>query len=206
MFELYEPVLVGIRYLWSLLLPRWWLFTFSLGIILTGWNFWHIRTNSLSQVRAEPKSSAVLTIVQPDDQIVVDVSGAVLHPGMYQLNKSARIGQAISRAGGFRPGVDDRSVAKNINLAQKLQDEDKIYIPFESDSASAQSVADRPVTSSIISINSATAAQLESLDGIGEKRAAGIISGRPYQQLRQLVERDILSESVFAQIAAEIGL
>ncbi|OGJ15589.1 MAG: hypothetical protein A2632_00130 [Candidatus Pacebacteria bacterium RIFCSPHIGHO2_01_FULL_46_16] len=204
MFELYEPLLVGLRQLWKVVAPRWWLLTLCLGIGLSGWNLWASRFSSFGQVQAEPTPAATLTIVEPNDQIVVDVAGAVLHPGMYQLDRDARIGQAISRAGGFHPGVDDRVVAQTINLAEKLQDEDKVYVPFESDMAVTRT--QQPAASGSLSINSATATQLQTLDGIGEKRAADIIAGRPYQQLSELVERNILSTSLFEQLQGDITL
>ena len=206
MFELYEPLLVGARQLWSIVLPRWWLGTLALGVCLTGWNIWQGQILA-APVQAEPQNSATLTIVEPNDQIVVDVAGAVVHPGMYQLDSGARIGQAITRAGGYRTGVDDRSVAQKINLAQKLQDEDKIYIPFESDASIVAAKAQLAVPESkSISLNSASQTELESLTGIGEIRAQEIIAGRPYSNLNDLVERNIVSSTIFEQLKAHISL
>jgi len=173
---------------------------------LSGWSVWQGQI-SPAQVQAEPQDLAPLTIVEPDDQIVVDVSGAVVQPGMYQLDKGARIGQAITRAGGYRLGVDDRSVAQEINLAKKLQDEDKIYIPFESDAIITVAKAQLDgAASSSVSLNSATQAELETLAGIGEVRAKDIIAGRPYSQLSDLVEQKILSNTVFEQLQDQISL
>ena len=179
-----------------------------LGLGLSFWNLGQLQPGSPEQVQAEPEGMATLTIVEPTDQIVVDVSGAVEHPGMYQLEKDARIGQAITRAGGFRAGVDDRVVAQTINLAQKLQDEDKIYVPFESDAVMAAAIT-RLSGGSVegrISVNSASVSELESLEGIGEKRAQDLIAGRPYSSLSELVERKILSNTVFEQLKEHISL
>lgn len=207
MFDLYEPLLVVARHLWRFIAPRWWLATLCLGLGLSGWNLWQMGAGTLEQVQAEPESTATLTIVEPSDQIIVDVSGAVEYPGMYQLDKDARIGQAITRAGGFRTGVDDRSVAQKINLAQKLQDEDKIYIPFESDAviAAALTRLAAPVSGKI-SLNTASASELETLAGIGEKRAQDIIAGRPYSGLDDVVERNVISKTVFEQLKDQISL
>ncbi|NCN06587.1 MAG: hypothetical protein GW946_01940 [Candidatus Pacebacteria bacterium] len=204
MFELYEPLLVSARQLWRFIRVRLWLATLVTGIFVSGLSLWQFREVGQSQIQAE-QGTTIVEIIQPSDQIVVDVSGAVLHPGMYQLDAGSRIGQAITRAGGFRIGVDDRAVAQRINLAQKLKDEDKVYVPFVSD-AEVISTTTEPTTSDTISINTATTAQLESLAGIGQKRATDIIAGRPYQQLQEVVDRGVLSKTVFEQIKQQLTL
>ena len=61
----------------------------------------------------------------------VDISGALKHPGVFCLDEGARVIDAVTKAGGFSPDVAYRFVARKINLAQKLVDNQKIYIPFE---------------------------------------------------------------------------
>jgi len=137
--------------------------------------------------------------------IQVDVAGAVAKPGLYQLNFSDRVAQAIAAAGGFTGQADKLFVAKQLNLAQILTDEEKIYIPFagEFKSVSEETNSSIPVATSnsqLVSINNASLDELDSLPSIGEKRAQDIITGRPYQKLEQLVEQDILTEGIFTQI------
>ena len=80
-----------------------------------------------------------------------------------------------------------------------------MYVPFVSD-AEVISTTTEPTTSDTISINTATTAQLESLAGIGQKRATDIIAGRPYQQLQEVVDRGVLSKTVFEQIKQQLTL
>ncbi len=64
-----------------------------------------------------------------DIYIMVDVSGAITHPGVYKLEPSSRISQAIQAAGGTTQKADTSWIAKNLNQATKLTDGDKIFIP-----------------------------------------------------------------------------
>lgn len=66
-------------------------------------------------------------------QITIDVSGAIIKPSIYTVGTSTRIGQLIDLAGGYSKSADLKWISKNINLAQKLKDSDKIYIPTISD-------------------------------------------------------------------------
>jgi len=70
---------------------------------------------------------------QETPQIIVDISGAVQKPGLYKLDQSSRVGDALSVAGGISKEASLEYVSKNLNLAQKLEDTQKIYVPFEWD-------------------------------------------------------------------------
>jgi len=70
---------------------------------------------------------------QVTPQIVVDISGAVQNPGLYKLDQSSRVGDALSVAGGISKEASLEYVSKSLNLAQKLEDTQKIYVPFEWD-------------------------------------------------------------------------
>lgn len=64
-------------------------------------------------------------------QITVQIFGAVNKPGVFQLNFSNRLGDLIKLAGGLAEDVDQQYIIKNLNLAQRLKDEQKIYIPYK---------------------------------------------------------------------------
>ena len=57
-----------------------------------------------------------------------------------------------------------------------------------------------------ININSASASELDSLPGIGDKRAAAIIKGRPYKTTDELVSKKVLSQGVYNKIKTHITL
>lgn len=149
----------------------------------------------------------------PTDQIVIDISGAVERPGLQNLPSGSRLGDAVAAAGGITDKADTRFIAREINFAETLHDAQKVYIPFEGEEQSlltttqpTQSMTQQTSDTTQISISTASLTELESLDGIGEKRAAAIIAGRPYTSLSELVSRDILSASLYAQIEEHLRL
>lgn len=144
-----------------------------------------------------------------ESTITVDVSGAVLHPGVYTLSSDSRMKDAIQAAGGMTEEADAEQISKSINLAQKLTDSSKVYIPFEGETVSgslpAGSVAGASSTS-LININTASVAELDRLPRIGAVTAQKIISNRPYQSLNDLVTKKAVSSSVFSEIQKLISL
>ncbi len=155
--------------------------------------------------RSQKQNFPQESLVQKKD-ISVDVSGAVKNAGVYQLNNESRVTDAISVAGGFLDQANKEFISKYLNLAQKLSDGSKIYIPFEGESLAGQGqagssgiVAGTGIQSKI-NINTATQTEIESLPGIGPVTAAKIISQRPYRQVEELIEKKIVGQSVFEKI------
>lgn len=150
---------------------------------------------------SDPQESSSVPVL---GSIVVDVSGAVVQPGVYQVAVGDRWALAVKLAGGILPQADQEFVGRQLNLAKELEDGAKIYIPFSDEVIISDSVSDHteivPSNSSGISINTASLEQLDSLPGIGPKRAQDIIDNRPYLELIELVDRDIISETIFEDI------
>ncbi len=71
--------------------------------------------------------------VKNNKYIVIDISGAVKYPGIYKLEDGSRVGDAVKTAGGLLNESSIKYVSKNLNLAQKIEDGEKIYIPYEWD-------------------------------------------------------------------------
>lgn len=126
-------------------------------------------------------------------EIMVHVDGAVVRPGVYKLSGEARVDDAIKAAGGMTTEADTKSV----NLAARIADGQKIYV--QSQSQSGGQVAGQ-VQSGLISINSGTQAELESLPGIGPVTAQKIISARPYGSVEELLSKKAVSSSVYQKI------
>ena len=57
-----------------------------------------------------------------------------------------------------------------------------------------------------ISINTASSETLETLSGVGEKRASDLIENRPYSQLDELVDKNVFSQSLFDSLKNELSL
>ena len=136
--------------------------------------------------------------------IKVDLAGAVKNPGIYQLEIGQRMADLIDKAEGFTEDVSKPFLAKEFNLSAELKNEAKIYIPFEGENLSIDLISGGETTK--ISINSATAEELETLSGVGEKRAEDVIENRPYSQLSELVDKNVFSQSLFESLENELSL
>ena len=134
--------------------------------------------------------------------ILVDVAGAVEKPGVYQLTNDSRIVDALIPAGGLSAKADRMYIAKTINMAQKLTDGSKVYIPFTNE---AVNIAETNITN-MININSATLDELDKLPGIGPITAQKIIDNRSYQNISELVSRKVLGSSVYANIKDRLSV
>lgn len=117
--------------------------------------------------------------LKSDQTIQVYVCGEVAAPGVYQLKDGMRICDAVEAAGGLTK-VASREYW---NLAEKLSDGQMIYFPTEEEArerkASAEAAgATVEESDGRIDINTADAAQLVTIPGIGETRAAAILAYR----------------------------
>lgn len=165
-----------------------------------------ILTKNPSQPNSFPKES----IVSKQKQIAVDISGAVKKPGVYKLDETARVEDSVNASGGFSKDADQEYISKYINLAQKLADGSKIYIPYKGESSlNPGSVIQGGVvsganTKTTVNINTSSQSELESLPGVGPVTASKIISGRPYNKIEDLLGQKIVSKKVFEQIKDQI--
>ncbi|MBI2338379.1 helix-hairpin-helix domain-containing protein [Candidatus Daviesbacteria bacterium] len=165
---------------------------------------------SASSRQVFPKES----LVETQKTISVDVSGAVIKPGVYKLNDGSRVEDAIKEAGGFAASVNTEFVSKYLNMAQKVSDGSKIYVPAAGENTvSSQNGAVAGITAgggvsvqAKVNINTATQAELEALPGIGPVTASKIISDRPYQGIEDLLNKKIINKSVFEKIRDQLVL
>lgn len=136
--------------------------------------------------------------------IVVDIEGAVEKPGVYKLALDSRMQDGLIAAGGLGKGADRELIAKSINLAAKLTDGMKVYIPFQGDGAVGINAGVMIGEKQAVNINSASVKELDSLPGIGETTADKIIGNRPYETIESLIEKKIVGQKVFEQIKDKI--
>lgn len=149
------------------------------------------------------------SLVEGNRQISVDVSGAVANPGVYQLSSESRVEDAIKTAGWFSEKANGEYISKYLNLAQKISDGMKIYIPVQGESGvpsggGAVTGVSTNSNSGPINVNSASQSELEALPGIGPVTAAKIISGRPFQKTEDLLSRKIVPKNTFEKIKDSI--
>jgi competence protein ComEA len=102
--------------------------------------------------------------------VVVHVAGAVQRPGVYRLPLGARVADAVKRAGGFEPDAGEDA----INLAARLSDGQQVVVP----APGAPGAAGTEAAGGPISLGSATAEQLDEIEGIGPVTAEKIIEFR----------------------------
>ena len=147
----------------------------------------------------------------PKPKISVDVEGKVIKPGVYQLDEGARLQDALIASGGLASGADREYVSKKVNLAQKILDGAKIYIPAVGEIEAAQAVlsssdpaeiltADIAVgdqDEELINVNTASVESLDTLPKIGPVTAQKIINGRPYGSIEELVSKKVLTQKTF---------
>lgn len=162
------------------------------------------------------------------EMVVVDISGAVVHPGAYTVSANDRLSHVITVAGGLSTEADKDYFARNYNSAARLIDQQKIYVPrldevesgvfvenaysIDHDmcilerNTSGDEAAKNNEDSQAVSINSASEQELDSLPSIGPVTAKKIIDGRPYDSLDKLVELKILSQKVFDELHDRLKL
>lgn len=133
------------------------------------------------------------------EKIVVDISGAVVEPGVYDLPSNSRIRDAVLVAG----GLTDEADRARINLAAKIIDGQKIYILAEGEEMKGTTsfTSTTGITvSDLININTASESELDKLPGVGPVTVGKIIASRPYSAPEDLKTKKVVSASVFEKI------
>jgi len=137
-------------------------------------------TSASSETNAEKRSANQEKIDSEKDmdseesekEVTVDVKGAVKNPGVYQLQAGARVHDALQ---------------KSINQAQKLTDEAVVYVAkVGEEGADVTQTSQTPAgnggtekgKSGLVNLNTATEAELQTVSGIGQKKAQDIIAYR----------------------------
>lgn len=133
--------------------------------------------------------------------IYVHICGAVINPGVYQVPAGTRVYQALELAG----GSSDDAYLSGINLADKLADGQKVYIPAEGENAEGiLSIDSGGVQSVMININTASEAELMTLPGIGQSRAKDIINYRVknglFESINDIMKVSGIKEAAFEKI------
>jgi competence protein ComEA len=151
-------------------------------------------------VRVEGPSSGERRAGAAPSGPYVHVAGAVRRPGLYRLPQGARVAAAVRRAGGPSAHAD----LNLINLAARLQDGQQVVVPASQGAGGAAAAgADAP-----ISLGSATAEQLDELDGIGPTLAERIVEYRQdkggFGSLDQLAEVEGIGEKRLEALKAAL--
>ena len=134
--------------------------------------------------------------------IWVDVAGAVSKPGVYELAGNARYKDAIVAAGGVTGDADRDYLSRVVNMAARIEDGEKIYVPLTSSSTQLSEV--KGEVSSLININVASESVLDGLPGIGPVRAGEIVKNRPYKVVEELLTKGVIPKAVYDEISSKL--
>jgi len=151
-------------------------------VTLVGAGLWYVRSlpkpvaiAASSPVTGASGSTVAASASPTAPPIIVDVAGWVREPGVYEFSQGDRVIDAVERAGGAKPNAD----LTGLNLAAPLTDGTQVVVPKTGGAAAgATGSAGSATTGGLININTASAADFESLSGIGEVLAAAIVDYR----------------------------
>lgn len=160
--------------------------------------------STLEQTEMETET-AVTDAAMPETprEIVVDISGAVAHPGVYRLREGDRVGDAVQLAGGLLADAD----ADSLNQAAYVKDADKIRV-YTKEETQEGVRAEEQTEDGRVNLNTADVSQLCTLSGIGEARAGDIIAYREahggFGSIEEIMEVSGIKQAVFDKIKGEI--
>jgi competence protein ComEA len=163
------------------------------GITVLGAGFWYVRSLpkpvEVRQAQTGPALATPAASASAAVPVLVDVAGWVREPGVYTFETGARVIDAIEAAGGARPGAE----LDALNLAAPLVDGTQVLVPKVGE-APPPGVAPPgdSALGGLVNVNTATAAELETLPGIGEVIAQAIVDHRtengPFGSVEELLD------------------
>lgn len=144
--------------------------------------------------QGEPIQLVTLT---PKAYIEVNVAGAVVSPGVYQLKPGQRVYDAIEIAG----GAIDLADLNRLNLAAFLEDGQRLYVPS---TESSNVISATPPVNQTLNLNAASLEDLMALPGIGETKAQAIVDHRntigSFSSLEQLLDVSGISQNLWDEL------
>lgn len=186
--------------------------------------------SQMSSVNSTSVTSSSSASSESNAYIYVDVKGAVKHPGIFKVKATMRVDDVINLAG----GMDKTADRKHINLAQKLTDQQVVYVPIRGEikgaptgtveaqmdiSSAEPTPTDATATSSSgttaqaagsVNLNTATKEQLQTLTNIGEKKADQILQYRQahgkFKSVEELKEVQGIGDKTFETLKSQLSV
>lgn len=216
---------------------------FLVAVVFVGGGVLALTTGRSKSPEIEKMAGAVSSSDEPSEttvsgasisavlKIKIDVAGAVVNPGVYELFEDSRVEEALNAAGGLAEGADREWVSKNLNLAAKLSDGDKLYIPKAEETKSVPSVTNEPapvvppssagiisgvetpsggsLNCSRVNINTASVSTLDDcLPGIGPAYAQRIVEYREshsgFKSIEEIQEVSGIGPKTFEKLKDQI--
>ena len=166
-----------------------------------------VNNKDINQIAEQNDEDELDMISKEESKICVHVDGCVVNPGIFYIVANSRVKDAIDAAG----GVTEEAVLKSINLAEYVQDEQKIYVPSSDESmdfVNESFITNRNKKSGKININLADINELQMIDGIGQSTANKIIQYRSqngkFSSIEELKNISGIGDKKFELIKDEI--
>lgn len=183
----------------------------ALAVGLASW--WAVRDQAEPvpvAVTSAPSPLAQLTPEEPAEdttsELVVDVAGKVRRPGIAVLPAGSRVVDALEAAGGAQRGVDLTS----LNLARPVVDGEQILVGVAPVPGVAGSLSTPSSGESLVNLNTADLAALDTLPGVGPVTAESIIAWRTdnggFTSVDELLEVDGIGEATLADLVPHVTL
>lgn len=209
---------------------------FILFTVFTIYDTYSMESESETEIKTEPEVSEKEEKKEKEIKVLVDVKGEVNTPGVYDLTDNNTVMDAINKAGGLTKNSD----TSNLNLSKKLEDEMVIIVYSKSEikkmeepkvqcppcndacikeedekaklntSKETESKEESKTVTGKVNINSATASELQSLNGIGEAKAKAIIEYREkngnFEKIEDIKNVSGIGDSVYEKIKDNITI
>ena len=172
------------------------------GVVLTWWLL-SARPRTSEPEAVQVSAPARHQHAKTERMLIIDVEGKVKRPGIISLPRGSRVHDAIAKAGGVVDGADTSTT----NLARVLVDGEQIIVGALATGAAPAgggSAAGGVVAGGRVSLNSATADQLDELPGVGPVTAEAIIAYRTthggFQRVEDLLDVQGIGEKTLADL------
>jgi competence protein ComEA len=196
----WSPGRLGARSLWAV--------GVAAALLLAAWTWWDRpqvepvpAAPTSSTTSSVPTTTSVGEVARTSATVVVSVVGQVAHPGLVTLPTGARVADAIEAAGGLLPGADPASV----NLAAVVADGEQIAVAVPGAAPVGGAGASGAPGGGLVNLNTATAAELDTLPGIGPVLAERIIAYRtahgPFASVEALDDVPGIGPTIAAELA-----
>jgi len=176
-------------------LDRFLIFILITGLVIAGISLFRGITYD-SQVQVEFINSNDSKITD-SKKIMVDIEGAVISPGVYEMSDQSRIKDVLIMAGGYSAEADRDFTDKQINQAQVVKDGQKIYIPTRTLNDGVGGYLQAQNIQKTVNINTASESVLDTLWGVGKTRVESIVKNRPYESIEELVSKKVFTKTIF---------
>jgi len=151
----------------------------------------------------------VLRPAPTPEPLRVHIAGAVVRPGVYDLDDGSRVGDAVEAAGGFVAEADKNA----LNLAAFLEDGERLDIPYVAGFVPEEEQGFVVVTEGtpsplageeLVNINTASIEELDKLPGIGQTTAVRIIDYRtangPFGTIEDIINVSGIGTATYDEI------